>query len=66
MPSGRTAAFNLSRKELLSDSSTLYKVAMVPTNTSRAAKEVISAMPIFQSNPNGAMRGSIFLPIMPA
>ena len=31
-----------------------------------AAKEVISAMPIFQSYPNGRMVGSIALPSKPA
>src|SRR3972149_73652 len=41
-------------------------VAIVPTKTSRAANEVISEIPIFQSNPNGAMAGSIDLPRIPA
>ena len=41
-------------------------VDMVPTNASRAAKDVIKAMPIFQSKPNGLMAGSIVLPKTPA
>ena len=44
----------------------LYMVAMVPTKTSRAAKEVIRAIPIFQSKPRGSMAGSINLPSWPA
>ena len=39
---------------------------MVPTNTSLAANEVISAIPIFQSYPKGRMAGSIKLPNEPA
>jgi len=39
---------------------------MVPTNTSRAANEVISEIPIFQSKPIGAIKGSIFFPKIPA
>ena len=35
---------------------------MVPTNTSRAAKEVNKAIPIFQLKPSGLMTGSMTLP----
>ena len=66
VPSGLTAAFSFSLSELLSDSSTLYKVAMVPTNTSLAAKEVTKAIPIFQSKPMGSINGSNFFPKIPA
>ena len=38
---------------------------MVPTKTSRAAKEVINEMPIFQSKPKGSIAGSINFPILP-
>lgn len=52
--------------KLLSESPELYIVAIVPTKTSRAAKEVMSAIPIFQSNPIGFIIGSIVLPNIPA
>ena len=39
---------------------------IVPTKTSLAANEVIKEIPILQSKPNGAMTGSILLPIIPA
>src|SRR5688500_9770268 len=38
----------------------------VETSTSRAAKLAISATPIFQSNPRGAITGSITRPSFPA
>ena len=41
-------------------------VPSVPTMTSRAAREVMRPMPIFQLKPSGLMAGSIVLPIMPA
>jgi len=37
--------------------------ANVPTKTSRAAKDVIIPIPIFQSYPSGLNTGSIPLPI---
>ena len=40
-------------------------VAKVPINTSLAANEVIKAIPIFQSYPNGLILGSINLPKVP-
>ena len=43
-----------------------YKMDMVPTKTSRAAKELINATPIFQSKPMGLMAGSSHWPAMPA
>ena len=39
---------------------------MVETMTSRAAKEERSAIPIFQSNPSGAIAGSMRRPARPA
>ena len=46
--------------------STLYNVTKVLIITSRAANDVISQTPIFQSNPKGAIIGSIACPILPA
>ena len=68
VPSFRVAAFNFSfSKEPSSFSSpTLNSVAIVPTNTSRAANEVTSAIPILQSKPSGAIAGSSCFPITPA
>jgi hypothetical protein len=40
-------------------------VAKEPTKTSRAAKDVINEIPIFQSYPKGRMIGSILLPMIP-
>src|SRR5208337_4318702 len=39
---------------------------MVLTNTSRAANDVMMPIPIFQSNPSGAITGSIARPRRPA
>src|ERR1051325_5330718 len=37
---------------------TLYTIESVETRVSRAANEETSPMPIFQSNPSGAIKGS--------
>jgi len=39
---------------------------MVPIKTSLAAKEVIRAIPIFQSYPSGLIAGSMNFPKFPA
>jgi len=65
----RSDCMTLARLAVLSPSSAvpaLYTMDRVLTNTSRAAKEVMMPMPIFQSKPRGLRAGSIARPIRPA
>ena len=71
-PSGhrasRSAALSGVKSVALSASKccTLKTTAVELTKTSRAAKEVMSPMPILQSKPSGLMTGSIRWPARPA
>ena len=60
LPSGHFAANKACRSGVVLSfaDSTLNTTPMVETNTSRAANEVISPIPICQSKPKGLMAGS--------